>query len=360
MFILNRIVLVLNGLAILALLGSYAAPYISPEIYWPIAFLGIAYPVLVGIHILFILYWIAVFKMKFLYSLIALGIGYKFFPAYIQFKPKKTVETNNSITILDLNMKYLGAFEKAKSKSQDEFLSLVDEINPTILCFQEFKDFGTKVEHGAFTKLFKRLKSYNSVNTITKPEGKQNGMEMVIFSKFPIVYSGIAEHQEETANYTVFADILINGDTVRVISTHLQSIKFDAPDYTAMKNIKLPDDSTVNAFTNITRKLKRGFVKRAKQSEALRDFMDDTPYPIILTGDFNDSPSSYAYRMVKGNLEDAFMESGSGLGRTYVGAMPSFRIDYIMHDPKFESFNYRAYAFEFTDHKMLVTSIKLK
>jgi endonuclease/exonuclease/phosphatase family metal-dependent hydrolase len=79
-----------------------------------------------------------------------------------------------------------------------------------------------------------------------------------------------------------------------------------------------------------------------------------------LSGDFNDSPSSYAYRTVKGKMKDAFAESGSGLGRTYVGTMPSFRIDYMLYDPSFSAYNYYAKAFEFSDHKMISCTIRLK
>ncbi len=59
-------------------------------------------------------------------------------------------------------------------------------------------------------------------------------------------------------------------------------------------------------------------------------------------------------------MKDAFRESGSGFSRTYVGTMPSFRIDYMLYDASFSSSNYYAKAFEFTDHKMLNCTIKLK
>jgi endonuclease/exonuclease/phosphatase family metal-dependent hydrolase len=190
--------------------------------------------------------------------------------------------------------------------------------------------------------------------------GRPNGQEMVFFSKFPIIDSGIVEHNGQSGNFTAFADIVAYGDTIRIINTHLQSIKLDDKDYKAVKNIKTVDDSTVNSITRITRKLKVAFEIRAKQSELVRDFIDQSPYKVIVVGDFNDSPSSYAYRTVRGKLKDSFIESGSGIGRTYVGAMPSFRIDYILHDPSYKAYNYYAKAFEFSDHKMISCSLKIK
>ncbi len=360
MFIVNRIVFALNGLAILALLLSYAAPYISPALYWPIAFLGLGYPVLVAIHLVFMVYWIVVFKLKFLYSLVVLLMGYSFIPSYLQISAKKSTEKENMLTIVDFNMKYFGAFEGTKLSEPDKFFDVLDRVNPNLLCFQEFKDLGTPADKPMYKRLFKRLKNYYTCGILYDQNGKPNGHHLAMFSKFPFIDSGLVEHNIQSDNFTVYADIVAYGDTIRIINTHLQSIKLDTKDYTAVTNIKMVDDSAVNSLTRISRKLKVAFEMRAKQSELVREFIDQSPYKVIVLGDFNDSPSSYAYRTMKGKLNDSFIESGSGIGRTYVGAMPSFRIDYILHDPSYKAYNYYAKAFEFSDHKMLSCSLKIK
>lgn len=360
MFIINRIVFALNGLAILALLFSYAAPFVSPELYWPVAFLGLAYPVLVLLNCVLMVYWIAVFKLRFLYSLIVILLGYSYIPSYVQFGAKATSEKKNNLTIVSFNSKYFGAYESKKIEQPDRFFETLDKINPDVLCFQEFQNYHTPIEKNMFKRLFKRMKGFYAYNIGLDNEGTLNGKGMVIFSRYPIIDSGVVEHQEETSNFTLFADIVAHGDTVRIINTHLQSIKFDPPQYDAVKNISLTNDSAVSQYTTITKKLKRAFVKRAKQAEAVRDFVEASPHKIILTGDFNDSPTSYAFRTVKGKMKDAFVEAGSGFSRTYVGAMPSFRIDYMLHDASFQASNYYAKAFEFSDHKLLSCTIKLK
>lgn len=360
MFVLNRIVFALNGFAILALLLSYTARYISPEWYWPIAFLGLAYPVWVGLNLVFMLYWIVVFKLRFLYSFIAIVLGWNLIPGYLQLKATKIDDRTNSLMLLNFNMKYFGAFDGKKLQETDKFFDIYDKVNPDILCLQECKNLYSPIEKDAYKRLFKKVKKYYSYNMRIDDRGNRNGEIMVILSRFPIIDSGLVEHDPQSANFTIYADIVAYGDTIRIVNTHLQSIKFEEPDYKAIKSIRSPDDSTLTRFTNITRKLKVAFEMRARQSRVVRDFIENAPYKVIVSGDFNDSPASFAYRTVKGNMKDAFMESGSGLGRTYVGAMPSFRIDYILHDPSFASYNYYAKAFEFSDHKMLSCIIKLK
>ena len=98
------------------------------------------------------------------------------------------------------------------------------------------------------------------------------------------------------------------------------------------------EQDEVAGSISILRKLKSAFVKRAKQVDALHEYISKSPYPVILCGDFNDTPTSYTYHTVRGGLRDAFVDSGTGMSGTYAGKLPSFRIDYILYDKKFKSF----------------------
>ena len=86
-------------------------------------------------------------------------------------------------------------------------------------------------------------------------------------------------------------------------------------------------------------KIKDGFQRRAAQADSIHKSIKASPYPVSLCGDFNDTPASYAYETIRGDLRDAFIESGSGLGQTYIGDFPSFRIDHIFYDPSLTSSN---------------------
>ena len=84
----------------------------------------------------------------------------------------------------------------------------------------------------------------------------------------------------------------------------------------------------------------------------------DSPYPIILCGDFNDTPLSYAYHKIKGDLVDSFSYSGKGIGESFV-RIPGLRIDYIMHDKSFKSYNYKKKEEILSDHYAISCDIKL-
>ena len=86
--------------------------------------------------------------------------------------------------------------------------------------------------------------------------------------------------------------------------------------------------------------MKRSYKKRAVQVDIIQKHIKKSPYPIIVCGDFNDTPLSYAYNIIKNNLADAFSISAKGIGTSFV-KIPALRIDYILHDAQMKSTNYK-------------------
>ena len=95
--------------------------------------------------------------------------------------------------------------------------------------------------------------------------------------------------------------------------------------------------------------------------------MDASPYPVILAGDLNDVPNSYAYTKVKGDMKDAFLEKGVGLGETFTSAtssilriLPTLRIDYIFADNIFETTQFMRGGKKISDHLFLISDFNIK
>ena len=97
---------------------------------------------------------------------------------------------------------------------------------------------------------------------------------------------------------------------------------------------------------------------RAIQADTLSSRIKKSPYKVIVCGDFNDTPVSYTYNTVKGDLIDSFEESGSGIGQSYNGAFPSFRIDYVLHSKDIKSISYSCPKIPLSDHFPVVVRIK--
>ena len=99
---------------------------------------------------------------------------------------------------------------------------------------------------------------------------------------------------------------------------------------------------------------------RKIQTDIIRQVLGDSPYPVIFCGDLNDIPNSYTYFQIKGDMQDAFLKKGFGIGRTFTAISPTLRIDYIFADRRFRIHQFRRIAKNYSDHYMLVSDIELK
>ena len=108
-------------------------------------------------------------------------------------------------------------------------------------------------------------------------------------------------------------------------------------------------------------KLGPAFRIRAKQAEAVSEEIKNAKGDYVLVcGDFNDTPISYAHRTIQGDLTDAFAESGRGMGITYNQNFFWFRIDNILHSPNMTSMNCSVDKVAYSDHYPLWCYLKLE
>jgi hypothetical protein len=152
-------------------------------------------------------------------------------------------------------------------------------------------------------------------------------------------------------------DIRYGEDTLRVLNVHLVSYYFAQDDYYFFERLVSEQDTRdfKKASISVLSKLKKGFIIRARQAHILRKHIEASPYPVIICGDFNDTPASYAYHTLARGMQDAFMQAGRGMGRTYKGTFPSFRIDYILHSPALTTHRIRTLGSGGSDHKAVVS-----
>ena len=82
---------------------------------------------------------------------------------------------------------------------------------------------------------------------------------------------------------------------------------------------------------------------------------------MFVCGDFNSPPYSYTYHAIQHSkdLKDAFLESGYGIGKTYVGLFPTLRIDFILINNEIESLNTQVIKKDYSDHYPIVSYLKL-
>jgi endonuclease/exonuclease/phosphatase (EEP) superfamily protein YafD len=138
----------------------------------------------------------------------------------------------------------------------------------------------------------------------------------------------------------------------------LQSLKFTPDNKLYINNPSFEDEQDVHESKSILQKFKIGFIKRHQQVENVKKELNASKYPVILCGDFNDVPNSYAYNEIGENLTNAFWEKGSGIGNTFTGIVPTLRIDNIFYSKPFEATQFIRIKKKLSDHYPIITDLK--
>jgi endonuclease/exonuclease/phosphatase family metal-dependent hydrolase len=192
-------------------------------------------------------------------------------------------------------------------------------------------------------------------------DGDKHFFGNVIFSRYPIIDSGMVRYPRPTLPESLMhADIVVKGDTIRVYTTHLQSLQFKKSDYEKIDKIKDAEDGLVSNSKTIFSKLRTGVSNRKTQADIVRQVLDDSPYPFLFCGDLNDVPNSYTYFTVRGSMQDAFLKKGLGVGRTFSALSPTLRIDYIFADDNFRIGQFNRIVKKYSDHYLILSDVILK
>ena len=352
----KRLLIFLNILAVAALLLAYLSTHISPEKVAFFALFGIAYGVLLITNVVFIVFWLLVKKRLALLSAIAIIIGVSHLSAYMQLIPKfSDAETEGQkIKIVSQNVKLFGWYNWRHNKQdRDTMIAGLQRADADIYCFQEYFHNTTPGKFDTRETITKRLKTPYSDVHYTNSINMDEKYGIVTYSKYPIVNMGRVTFDREYSNTCIFSDIDVNGDTIRVYNAHVASIRFQNEDYRFMDEIKKteqPVKPVIQDGIGIVDRLTVAYKKRASQVRSIKAHAAESPYPVIICGDFNDTPVSYSYAQLSEGMVDSFRESGWGIGNTYIGKFPSFRIDYIFHSPQLHSRNYHKLPEKVSDH----------
>ena len=333
--VINKLLYLINSICLLLLIFSYLSPFISPTFFWPISFFGLLFPILYVINSLFLVYWIIGFKKQLWANIIVLLIGIQYISLFFGTQPT-TTNTTESIKVLSYNVRLFNRYEwLPRPDIKSEIFEFLKKENADILCIQEFYTAD-------------KIPSFNYKYRHIGLQNKKSQWHMAIYSKYPQIDKGTVSIKGERVNNTcIYSDMTINSDTIRVYNVHLASNWFKNSDYSFLQNPQ--KNNLTKGIKGIAEKMKSSYKKRAEETKVIKQHMENSPYPIILCGDFNDTPISYAYNTISATLKDAFKESGKGIGQSFV-KIPALRIDYILHNEQFKSTNYQKYNQILSDH----------
>lgn len=355
--IIKKLFILLNIVVAFIYLLTCLVPFLNAANFWFIAILGLVFPILFFVLLVFFIGWLIARSRWSLLSLLAILVSFKQVSAVFSFhlqQPFTLTKTANNIRVLQWNVSSWDELNKVKkggTSYRPLMFAEVDKYQADVLCFQEFFESNNiKLFDPTIAELKKM--GYPYYYYINSESGiKEGEMGMIIFSKYLITNTGMYDFgTDDSVQQLIYTDIFINGQTIRVFSVHLQSVRFGAEEYESLNQIRRREKDGLKDSRTIVSKLKRGYQFRGHQADIVNDLVKKSPYPVILCGDFNDVPNSYTYFKIKGNMQDAFLQKGTGIGRTFRHISPTLRIDYIFADKKFKVNQYHRITVPYSDH----------
>lgn len=355
--------------AAVALLFSFLAKIFPPSFSSTIAYCGLLFPYLLILNFVITVIWLVV---DFTWALIPVAVillNVNNIDKHFQLRGTEKPEVcANCLKVMSYNAKAFNIYTKDQKSLNSRVIRFLQNEKPDILCIQEYSyDKTGKLGFNSTEAIINALnvKDNEKTHKILLPFKNKLGYQfgMAIFSKYRIIGGGYVDTDDSSSNKSMYVDIRFNGDTLRVYNIHLTSMHLDSTDYETGKAIWAGSyDSTFNdKAQKLSNKITMAYVLRQRQAKAIHTHINECPYPIILCGDFNDSPASFSYNKIMHGLKDSFRGSGKGTGTTYIGKdFPSYRIDYIAHDKQFNDFQYTVCRdLDVSDHYPIYTYISI-
>jgi len=365
----KRFFIVVNIIAaILFLLGSYGYLF-NPKYFWPIGFLTLSAFYILLILVAFIIFWLFIKPARALISVVALLVAYKPISNIIPYRFSHAfnkVKPENALRVMTWNVAQFDVLNNKKHPEvRNRMFNVINEYEPDIACFQEMvAEDSTVTDHGHMDEFLQKLKFSDYLYSYNSKEDFWGYAHfgVVIFSKYPIIKKQTVSFYPNNYNSIFqYVDIVKGEDTIRVFNVHLQTLRFSKSNLKYIEQPTIEDENAaIKESKNIIGKFKRGFLKRQVQADRIRAEIEESPYPVIITGDFNDVPNSYAYHTIGKEMKNAFVEKGSGLGRTFSGISPVLRIDNIFTDKKMDVLQFQVFNKKLSDHFPIVADVQMR
>lgn len=364
--LLKRLLFFISIFTALLYVAAALAPYLNPQQWWPFSILAIGFPLLLTLMIVLLFVWLVLDRRYAIVFLILLLLGFKSIAVFFTIngtQPFALAKQPGTVRVLNWNVARFIEWKRNNNKGSQKRLQMLAQIkkyNADVLCLQEFFTSTDSVYYNNLEVVKKEL-GYPYHYFSSDDDGWLQYNGEIILSRYPIVNGSMLRYPKPLMpDALIKADIAVGKDTIRFITTHLQSVQFRRTEYENLEQIKKRQDGAVQASRNILAKLKRGFQLRSQQVRMVKSHIAASSHPSVLTGDFNDIPNSYTYFQMRGERNDAFLKAGFGVGRTYSGISPTLRIDYILPSKHFEVLQFKREVQDLSDHYILVTDLRLK
>lgn len=324
-----------------------ASTWIDPELHPRLSVVGLIFPVLLLLNLLFVPLWLIYKPRMLVVPIVGMALCGGFILDYFPMRLSRPEGGGSELKVLSWNT---CTFSKYKDDSLSLSIDYLMSLDADLICFQELDISWMKYKPLRDT-LDAHGYHYDHRNTRT------------IVSRFPILRINPITVSAGTINGILYAELLYEGDTLSVFDVHLESNKLSRSDKNDYSDVlRTPEGEKIKSEASyLSNKIATASAYRARQTKEALACIDSLPEgrSVLLCGDFNDTPISYAYQSFSRRLKSAFRAQGRGVGVTFNEEFFPVRIDHIFYTPDWTCTDVRIdRSIGASDHYPLVARLK--
>lgn len=354
---------------------SSLSSFVAPSAFSLPAVFGLAFPYLLALYLFCCVAGLFINRKTALLMLLILPLGYFNVVSTFAIRtatPWQADKDSTTLRVMTWNVQnFVNNLRKESATvyadSKEGILQTIHDYNPDVFCIQEYRNTENAKRRPPIRKELDSL-GYNyyycSNDRVTSLARNKKAIVtegVAIYSKLPLSDSGRINinHTDKNENL-IYADVLFNNKRVRIFTAHLQSFYIYA-DTAAKYEDENIYEITYKEKSAASYKIRDTEINHEDQVKIIRKVIEASPYPVIYCGDMNITPTSYNYRFLKGkNLQDAFLEKGSGIGNTFYKIGPTLRIDVCLPDTAMQVMQCKREAKKLSDHYPVIADLQWK
>lgn len=340
----------------ICLITSVLSAYINPNSFGLFPFFGLAFWPFLIINILLFILLLFFRSKKVFIQIIALAIAIPGITKSISYHPNNE-EGHFKLMSYNLHNFYNVYDEESCFDAACKIIDFIKSENPDFVCLQEFKKYNKTIDEDIIHFANQTGFDYFEYDVSPSNKKKANGGRLIL-SKYPIK---IVESFKSLNKRNLGFIVLIETEKpFYLASVHLASFQLKNEELSIFDNVESENIDKKIAGKSILKKLHTGFNERSKEVEFLTDKLPKDSLPIIVCGDFNDTPLSYTYqKMIEHQFHDFFVDKGNGIGTTYTETLPMLRIDYIWHKNGIIPKHFKTVKLKISDHYPIFSEFNL-
>ena len=354
-FVVNLIAGANIATILLMLLAGYS-DRLNPAEHPLLSVLGMTFPIFLIANLLFLFFWLTVKWKRAWIPIVGYAVAYVPITLFMPVNLLQDVP-EGAIKLISYNVCTYGGNYKY-DQGFDTVYSYLKRQKADIVCLQEDVDTWRRFVMQRYEKIY----PYNDTTILHQNALTFNGVG--IHTRFPIIRKERILYESNT-NGSVAYYLKTDHDTLLVINNHLEGTHLsdeERDNYKRLLRGKMERDTAKAESMFLIDKLGKNNARRAPQAEAVHRYIEaHRQYPIIVCGDFNDTPISYARRTIAQGLTDCFQTTGRGLGLSYNQKGFYFRIDHVLCSPDIQPFNCQIDdKMDASDHYPVICYLKMR